>query len=134
VVTTLVEVRDTLGQMCSKTLPTLNVYNHVPRSLVPPAAIVRLAPHNAIDYEQQYSSGLADYMWTIMLVIGQVDDEAAQDQIGELITPNSPLIVAINNATFPAPGWAKVQKAGVSQMMFGKALYSYAELSVRVTA
>jgi hypothetical protein len=133
VVTAFTVVRDTLGRACSKTLPTLNVYNYVPRSLVPPAAIVRMAPHNAIDYEQQYSSGLADWMWTLMLVIGQVDDEAAQDQIGELITPNSPLIVAINACEFPS-GWARVQKAGVSQMMFGKALYSYAELSVRVTA
>lgn len=131
--TSFVEVRDTLGGAIRRVLPELNVYNHVPRSLVPPAAIVRPTPNSTIDYEQQYSSAQADWMWTLMLVVGQIDDEWAQDQMGELITPNSDLIRAINEATFSAPGWARVQRGGISQMNFGKALYTYAELTVRVT-
>jgi hypothetical protein len=133
VVTSFVEVRDTLGGAIRRVLPDLNVHNHVPRSLVPPAAIVRPTPNSTIDYEQQYSSAQADWMWTLMLVIGQIDDEWAQDQMGELITPNSELIRAINDVSFTSPGWARVQRGGISQMNFGKALYTYAELTVRVT-
>jgi hypothetical protein len=134
-VTSFSDVRDTLGSAIRKALPELNVYNYVPRSLIPPAAIVQPAPHNTIDYEQQYSSSQADWLFIIMIVVGQVDDEAAQDQVGELITPGSDLINAVNGSDFggPGAGWARVQRGGVSQMNFGKALYTYAELTVRVT-
>jgi hypothetical protein len=108
VVTAFSDVRDTLG------------------------AAIRRAPHNTVDYEQQYSSNLADWTFTIMIVVGQVDDEAAQDQVGKLISPGSALIGAVNNAPFET-GWARVMRGGVSQMNFGNALYTYAELSVRVT-
>jgi hypothetical protein len=139
VVTGFVEVRDTLGGAIKRVLPDMNVYNHVPRSLVPPAAIVRPTPNSSIDYEQMYSSSQADWMWTLMLVIGQIDDEWAQDQMGELITPRGDMIRAINDVVFVDPnsgsqtGWAKALRGGISQMNFGKALYSYAEITVRVT-
>lgn len=128
------EVRDTLGKAIQRVLPDMNVHHYVPRSLVPPAAIVRPTPNSTINYEQQYSSFQADWMWTLMLVVGQVDDEWAQDQIGALITPDSDLIQAINAVTFTTSGWARVQRGNTSQMNFGNALYSYAELTVRVTA
>lgn len=127
------DVQNALGESCRRFLPDLNVYTQVPRSLVPPAAIVQPSPHNTIDYEQAYSSGLADWNFIIMIVVGLVDDLAAQRQVGELISPGSALITAINDTTFET-GWAKVTRGGVSQMNFGKALYTYAELSVRVTA
>lgn len=133
-VTAFREVRETLGAAIHKSLGLeLNVHHYVPRTLVPPAAIVQPAPNNTIDYEQQYSSGLADWMFKVMIVVGQVDDEAAQDQVQAILTPNSPLIQAINDVTFSTSGWAKVQRGNVSQMNFGKALYTYAELTVRVT-
>jgi hypothetical protein len=134
VVTSFVEVRDTLGAAILRVLPEMNVYNHVPRSLVPPAAIVRPTPNSTINYEQQYSSFQADWMWTLMLVVGQIDDEWAQDEIGKLISPDSELIRSINNVEFTTSGWARVQRGNTSQMNFGKALYAYAELTVRVTA
>lgn len=129
------EVRQTLGAAIHRAMgQELNVYHFVPRSLIPPAAIVQPAPNSTIDYEQQYSSGLADWMFKVMIVVGQVDDEAAQNQAGRILTPNSTLIQAINDVTFSTSGWAKVQRGNVSQMNFGKALYTYAELTVRVTA
>jgi hypothetical protein len=132
VVTSFSDVRSVLGGSIRRALPGLNVHHYVPRSLVPPAAIVQPNPHNTIDYEQQYSSGLADWMFTVMIVVGQVDDESAQDQVGAMLTPNSPLICAINESRFET-GWARVQRGNVAQMNFGKALYTYAELTVRVT-
>lgn len=133
--TTFSEVRGELGRAIAKALPECNVYPIEPRSLVPPAAIVKPAPHNTIDYEQMYSSSQADWMWIVMIVVGQVNDEAAQDQIGDLLSPGSDLINAINDADFGAGrGWARVQRGNASQMNFGKALYSFAELTVRVTA
>ena len=128
------EVRQTLGAAINRVMShELNVYHYVPRSLIPPAAIVQPAPNTTIDNEPQYSSGLADWMFKVMIVVGEVDDEAAQDQVGKILTPNSPLIQAINDVTFSTSGWAKVQRGNVSQMNFGKALYTYAELTVRVT-
>lgn len=137
--TGFVEVRDTLGDAIRRVLPEMNVYNHVPRSLVPPAAIVRPTPNSTIDYEQMYSSSQADWMWTLMLVVGQVDDEWAQDTMGSLITPRGDMVRAINDIKFVDPesgssiGWAKALRGGISQMNFGKALYTYAEITVRVT-
>lgn len=137
--TSFVEIRDTLGGAIRRVLPDVNVYNHVPRSLVPPSAIVRPTPNSTVDYEQMYSSSQADWMWTLMLVIGQIDDEWAQDQMGALITPRGDLVRAINDIEFRDPtsgsgiGWAKALRGGISQMNFGKALYTYAEITVRVT-
>lgn len=127
------DVRASLAAAVQKALPDMNVYNFVPRSLVPPAAIVRAVAHNAIDYEQMYASGFANWNFTVMIVAGQVDDEAAQTQVGEHISPRSPLIQAVEAAEFES-GWARVTRGNVSQMMFGKALYTYAELTVHVRA
>lgn len=135
--TSFIDVRNTLGRAVIRVLPEHNVYGYVPRSIIPPAAIVTPVPNNTIDYEQQYNSTQADWMWTIKIVVGQVNDEAAQDMVGELLSPGSDLINAVNGCVFgdgPGAGWARVQRGGVSQMMFGKALYTYAELTVRVTA
>lgn len=116
-------------------LPKCNVYPMEPRTLIPPAAIVKPAPHNTIDYEQAYSSSQARWLWLIMIVVGQVNDEAAQNQVGELLSPNSDLIQSINNCDFgQGAGWAKVMRGNAAQLNFKGALYSYAELSVRVTA
>lgn len=135
--TSFIDVRNTLGRAVTRVLPKHNVYGYVPRSIIPPAAIVAPVPNNTIDYEQQYNSTQADWMWTVKIIVGQVDDEAAQDMVGELLSPGSDLIRAIEASEFgdvPGAGWARVQRGGVSQMMFGKALYTYAELTVRVTA
>lgn len=129
------DVRAALGQAIAVFNPALalNTYSYVPRSIVPPAAIVQPAPHRTIDYTQaEGRSTFALWRFNIMIVIGQVEEEAAQTQAGDLITPGSALIRAIQDLKFN--GYAQVLEGGISQMMFDQGLYTYAELNVVVKA
>lgn len=129
------DIRAALGGAINLFNPALalNTYSYVPRSIVPPAAIVQPAPHRTIDYTQVEGRGsFALWRFNIMIVVGQVDEEAAQTQAGDLISPGSPLIAAIQNIKLN--GYAQVLDGGISQMMFDQGLYTYAELTVVVKA
>ena len=129
------DIRAALGNAINVFDPSLalNTYSYVPRSIVPPAAIVQPAPHRTIDYTQVEGRGsFALWSFNIMIVVGQVDEEVAQTQAGNLITPGSPLITAIQNIKLN--GYAQVLQGGISQMMFDQGLYTYAELTVIVKA
>lgn len=126
------DVRSALGAAVQSYQPNLNVYYYVPRTIVPPAAIIQPVPHRTINYVQAYGSELAKWRFTVMIVIGLVDEESAQEQAGDLISPGSALIRALN--TRLASGYAQVTEGGLAEMMFDTGLYTYAELSVVVTA
>lgn len=126
-------IRSALGDAVQIYKPDMNVYPYIPRTLVPPAAIVKPRSGRTIDYLQAQSSGLARWNFIVLLVIGLVDEEAAQKLAGELISPGSQLIQCLQNATLPN-GFVTVTDGSVSEMMFGQSLYTYAELSVVVTS
>lgn len=126
------DVRDGLTEAVQIYSSDLNVYQYVPRTLVPPCAIVKPRGTRTIDYQQmQGRSTLAKWYFDVMLVIGLVDEEAAQNLAGELISPGSPLITCLLKAKFPT-GFSQVTEGAVNNMMFGQALYTYAELKVTV--
>ena len=125
-------VREALAGAVEAATPVLNIYSYVPQTLTPPSAIIQPAPHRTIDYLQTQQSGLAKWRFNIMIVVGQVSEEAAQEQAGDLISPGSPLLLALN--TRLCTGFVQVVEGGISQMMFDQGLYTYAELSVVVTA
>lgn len=127
------DVRALLGAAIGVYNPALltNTYSYVPRSLVPPATILQPAPHRTIDYTQVEGRGnFALWRFNVMIVVGQVDEEAAQIEAGDIITPGSTLIRAIQD--IKGNGYAQVLEGGISQMMFDQGLYTYAELSVIV--
>lgn len=124
-------VRKAISEAVQAYRSDMNVYCYVPRTLIPPSAIVRPRAGRTIDYLQAQSSGFAKWYFTVMLVVGLVDEEAAQKLAGDLISPGSDLIVALQNADLPN-GYATVTDGSVSQMMFDQSLYTYAELSVIV--
>jgi hypothetical protein len=128
------DVRTALGASVTAYQPGVNVYYYVPRSLVPPAAIVQPQPHRTIDYMQAQSSTMARWYFNVLLVIGQVDEQAAQEQAGDLISPGSGLIQALNDTTLPSSGYVVVTDGAISEMATGggSALYTYAQLSVSV--
>lgn len=126
-------IRESISAAVQTFAPDMNVYHYVPRSLVPPAAIVRPRPNRTIDYMQAQSSGLAKWNFIVLLVIGLVDEEAAQTLAGKMISPGSDLIVALQNAELPN-GFTQVVQGSVNEMMFDQALYTYAELDVVVTS
>jgi hypothetical protein len=125
-------VRKALGDAVEGATQVLNVYSYVPRSLTPPSAIIQPAPRRTIDYLQTQSSGLGKWRFNVLIVVGQVDEESAQEQAGDLISPGSPLLLALNQRL--GTGFSQVVEGGISQMMFDQGLYTYAELSVIVTA
>jgi hypothetical protein len=129
------DVRAMLGDAINVYMPSLatNTYSYVPRSIIPPALIVQPTPHRTIDYTQVEGRGtFALWRFNIMIVIGQVDEEVAQTQAGDIITPGSPLIRAIQD--IKGNGYAQVLDGGISSMMFDQGLYTYAELNVIVKA
>jgi hypothetical protein len=125
------DVRTALGTAVQAFEPGVNVYYYVPRTLVPPAAIIQPLPHRTISYLQAQSSFLAQWHFNIMIVIGQVDEQAAQQQAGDLISPGSPLIRALQDTPLPN-GYVEVVEGGISEMMFDQGLYTYAQLTVNV--
>jgi hypothetical protein len=138
VVTDYATVQNILGDAVQAYQPDLNVYYYVPRSLVPPAAIIKPQAHKTIDYRVDHGDGqLAQWYFLIMLVIGQIVEEEAQEEAGALISPGSSLIKSVNSIQFPGGrgrGYAKVVEGAVSEMMFGEGLYTYAQLTVSIIA
>ena len=124
-------VRTALGAAIQAYQQDLNVYYYVPQSLIAPAAIVQPLPQRTIDYLQAQSSGFAKWHFNVLLVVGQVDEQAAQEMVGDLVSPGSDLIKALNDTKLDN-GYAQVVQGGVSEMTFSKGLYTYARLSVDV--
>jgi hypothetical protein len=117
-------------------LSDLNVYSYIERTIVPPAAVIMAVPNRSVDYVQMQSSGFATYYFTILVVIGQVDSEAAQRECGVLISPGSPLITAINNVRV-GQGYVLVTHGAISTLSGGQsgaALYTHVQYSVMVKA
>jgi hypothetical protein len=131
VVTTYNIVRESLGGALTSYRPTMNVYHHIPRTLVPPAAIVQPRPTRTVSYLQAQSSGMAEWYFTIIVVIGLVDEKASQDMAGEIISPGSPLIVALQNVTLPS-GFVTVTEGAIAEMSVGEGLYTHVQLAVTV--
>lgn len=116
----------------------LNVYDHMPRTFVPPAAIVKPRAHRTTTYERAMGGGTyAQYHFIVQFIVGLVDENAAQDQAGQLISPNSPLIWALQDAVIPN-GFVNITDGAVSEMMVttdtGAALYTYAEIALTIDA
>jgi hypothetical protein len=128
------DIRAAIGAAIESYQPGLNVYDYVPRSLTPPSAIVQPVPHRTIDYTQVQGRGaFAKWRFTIHIVIGQVDEQSAQQQAGDLISPGSPMIRALNRLPL-TNGQTVVETGGIAQMMFDQGLYTAAELAVCIVA
>lgn len=111
----------------------LNIFDHVPRTLVPPAAIVKPRPKVLPEYRRAMGrSALAKWQFDVLLIIGLVDEQAAQKMAGELISPGSPLVNALTCKLLN--GYSQVTDSGTSEMMVEESLYTYAELTVEVLA
>jgi hypothetical protein len=132
------EIRTSLGGAAATWLgsigveqPTMNVYNYVPRTLIPPSAIIQPVAQRTIDYMNVLGrGGLADWYFHVLIVVGLVDEEAAQQLTGEIISPGSPLIHSLQDSL----RFVQVTSGSIAEMMFGNALYTYARLNLTVKA
>lgn len=130
------EVREALGETLKSTGLRMNIYAFTPRSIIPPMAIVHPNNNRTINYLEAQSSRAAKWSFTVIIAVGFVHSEAAQRTVGDLITPGSFLLNALN--TRIGSGYAQVTDASVMESMFGegdrKGLYTCARLNVLVLA
>lgn len=125
------EIRQALGAAITLFQPDMNVFHYTPRSITPPVAIVQPEMRRTIDYEKCYSSGFADWYFNILIIVGEIDEEASQEKAGELISPESKLIAALHDAL----SYVRVLEAAVSEQSFKtSATYTYARISLLVKA
>lgn len=132
------EIRSNLGAAVAQWLgtvgvaqPALNVYNYVPRTIIPPSAIIQPVAQRTINYMNVLGhGGLADWHFHVLVVVGFVDEAAAQELTGEIISPGSPLICSLQDCM----RFVQVTDGAISEMMFDGALYTYARLNLTVKA
>lgn len=132
------DIRKSLGAASAEWLgsigisqPTMNVYNYVPRTLIPPSVIIQPVAQRTISYMDVLGrGGLADWYFHVLIVVGLVDEEAAQEMTGDIISPGSPLIHALQDSL----RFVQVTDGCISEMMFGNSLYTYARLNTMVKA
>lgn len=122
------DVRRALGAAVQAYDPEMNVYYYVPRTLVPPAVVVQPA-HRTVSYLQGQSSRTAEWHFNVMIIVGQIDEEGAQEMAGELISPGSPLVQALNDTIVPK-GYAQVTDGTVAETTIGGGVYTHVQLSV----
>jgi len=128
------ELKSTLGDALRQFSDDINVFDFFPKSVVPPAAVIQPAVPT-VNFIQAEQSRTAEWRFTVMLIVGQVNEEAAQTKIGDLISPGSDLIEALN-AVGEDTGFlrVKVTDASISEVQVGTTTYAYARLSVNVIA
>lgn len=127
------QIRDAVEEAVKVYKEDLNVYRYVPRTLIPPCAIIKPRNNRTIDYMGAQSSALADWYFTIMIVIGRVDEESSQKQAGDMISPGSDLIRSLQRMKLPT-GFCTVTDGAVAEMMFSQSLHTYAELQIKIKA
>lgn len=122
-------VRKALAASVVSIDPNINIYYYVPRTLVPPAVIVQPA-HRTVSYLKGQGHGRsAEWHFNVMLIVGQVDEEGAQEMAGELISPGSPLVEALT-ATKLRAGYAQVTDGTVAEVTIGGGVYTHVQLAV----
>lgn len=133
------DIRYALAASVGSGLPfPVNVYPYLPKTFVPPAAMV-YPNTRSINYLQTMSSTSAEWHYTVLIVLSEMDEESAQNMVGDLVSPDSSVIAAICNTKIPN-GYAVVTDGSVSERQVpgasanGAALYTHAELHVMVKA
>lgn len=131
------EIRVRLGDACRAYQPGLNVDDFVPAGIRPPMAVIQPAAPTIAYTETFYDPdpdaepAPAEWHFWVRLIAGQVAEEAAQILVGELITPGSQLINALN-AVEIENGYVEVLTGTVDQTPIGGVLYAEARLAVHV--
>lgn len=124
-----VAVRDAIADACRAALPNITVHATVPKAVAVPVAIVRPS-QPAVMYRQAYGgSGLAMWRFELQVLLAQVVEQSAQERLAELVSPNSDLVTALNNAEV-GDGWLAVAEARIGET----GVYASATFTITATA
>lgn len=128
------DVRKLLGDACRTLADNVSVRYYIPRSISPPTSVI-LPQFPTVQYLNLSPGESAQWNMIVMYFVGQINEETAQDQTGEMISPGSKLLRALNDAQIrPGYGSVSVSEASLSEMKIGSAVFSYARLDVAVRA
>jgi hypothetical protein len=128
------QVITALGEACKAGAPKLNVYTTWPCSVSVPAAVIRIGKP-AIRYIQVMgNSTQAKWLFEILLVVGSVNDKAAQKRAMALISPDSKLVAAVNDVKVTEGGAVKVTESSTGEVDVGSGTYASASLFVTADA
>lgn len=87
---TLEEARQVLADQLDTTLDWLRASPQVPSQINPPAAVVAPNTSDLADYEQVLSSDIVMWYLRVVLIVGRVNDQAAQSLMDEMISATGP--------------------------------------------
>jgi hypothetical protein len=124
--TRLPEIR---AELADKAATALGVrgYPVMPDSVVAPCVAVRTR-EPFIAYQLGMGNSIeATYMFELLLVVGRAAEAASQDRLGEWLSPDGPLLPALNGRGSPFEVSEALQM-GVLQI--GEGIYAVASLSV----
>lgn len=113
----------------------INVSDFFPKS-PPPSPSLVIQPGTPVgDPIQAMNSTTAEWQFIVMLLVSQINEESAQLRIGDLISPGSPLIEALNSIGEDS-GFLRVKVTGmsISEVQYATTMYAYGRLAVKVTA
>jgi len=130
------DIRTALADAGRSAVGDMNVFGYLPRRPPSPALVIRTVKPSA-DYATTWGGGYAEWTFELLLIAGRVSEESAQNFLGDMISPNSPLIQAINNIEFPGgPGYghAHVRQCNIADIKVGATKYACARLAVLVRA
>lgn len=125
-------VRDVIYEACRAALPSLlpgvRVSRTPPASVNVPAAIVQPAAQT-IRYGDKTISELASWRFELLLLLGNINEHAAQVKAGELVAPSSDLIQALNYARIDN-GWLDLIEANVGNQTYNARTYGGAKINI----
>lgn len=130
------DVRDTLAAsaqagVTAMGITDVNVYSTLNKSAVAPAIVVRPGNPTILYGEADGRSPLARWNFEVLIIVGQVNEQAAQDRIADMIDPDSPIIEALDDSDF-GNGFAQTRRALVGETPIGATLYASALIGVQV--
>ncbi len=117
-------------------IPGFTVYEWTPDSVNIPCAFVQPSSP-VIEYQTRFGSGKATYKFVITVLAGRIQEEAGQDEIDQYISPDGPIISAIqaNTGYLGAGNFATVINADrYGSFRVGDTNYMGVQLRVEVTA
>ena len=130
------DLRKTIGDaMRDLFSDEINVSDFFPKS-PPPSPSLVIQPGTPVgDPIQAMNSSTARWQFIVMLLVSQVNEESAQLKIGDMISPGSTLVEAINNIGDDS-GFlrAKVTNMSISEVQYATTMYAYGRLTVEVYA
>lgn len=129
-------IRDSFKSTLAGTLSTIEIYDTVPGQLDPPCIVIQ---PEEIDFLQQYGSTRARWTFALIVVVGRVDEDEAQDDVDDYVSPDGAssvrAIIEADKTLGGAVEWAvPLGMSRYGEFVFAGVSYIGAQIDVEVAA